>query len=183
MAFPDAPERLGVLLLAPAGRDAALAAATLAAAGLKAKTCASMGTVCAALQAEPAAVGALVLTEETLASTAESARLAGWLQGQEAWSDLPVVVLANGPQEGSTLTRLLEVLKPSGAVSVLERPLRRATLVTAVCAALRLRARQCTNWACSTIRDTALPRTTLKPVRGSKKPSTPAMQTLHPFSS
>lgn len=142
MASPNAPERLEVLILAPVGRDAPLAAAALAAAGLKAKTCPSMGAVCAALRAEAAAVGALLLTEETLASTAESARLVGWLQGQEAWSDLPVVVLANGVQGGSALMRLLEALKPSGAVSVLERPLRQATLVTAVRAALRLRARQ-----------------------------------------
>jgi signal transduction histidine kinase len=142
MALGHAPEGLKVLILAPLGRDARLAAETLAAAGLRAQTCGSMAGMCAAVRGERAAIGAVVLAAETLASGAECARLSGWLRDQEPWSDLPIVALGGGVGQGAALERLLEVLKPSGAVSVLERPMTRATLVTAVQAALRLRCRQ-----------------------------------------
>ena len=142
MTLGHAPEGLKVLILAPLGRDARLAAETLAAAGLRAQTCGSMAGLCVALRAEPAAIGTVVLAAETLASGAECARLSGWLQGQEPWSDLPIVALGGGVGQGAALERLLEVLEPSGAVSVLERPMGRVTLVTAVQAALRLRGRQ-----------------------------------------
>jgi len=142
MVLGPAPDRLKVLILAPLGRDAKLAAETLAAAGLQAQTCGSMTALCAALGADSAVIGAVVLAAETLASVTECARLSGWLQGQETWSDLPIVALGGGVGQGAALERLLEVLKPSGAVSVLERPMPRAALVTAVQAALRLRCRQ-----------------------------------------
>jgi PAS domain S-box-containing protein len=83
-------------------------------------------------------VGALVLAEEAIApQDVEPIRRV--LEAQEAWSDLPVVLLTKTDQPRSGSDPLYDAL---GNVSVLERAARPAALVRTVLSALRVRQRQ-----------------------------------------
>lgn len=81
----------------------------------------------------------LLLAEEGLAAGGDV--LAGWIEAQPEWSDLPVIVLsAGGAQRGSAARwRLFERL---GNVTILDRPLHARALQSAVRSALRARERQ-----------------------------------------
>jgi signal transduction histidine kinase len=70
----------------------------------------------------------------------QAAPLFGWLEGQPAWSDFPIVLLAGDRARRSA--RSLEVLERLGNVVVLERPLSSETLRRAVTSSLRARIRQ-----------------------------------------
>ncbi len=121
-----------VLVLAPLGRDSALLCATVEGAGHAVVACGDAST----LETQAGAgAGALVLTEEALDPDTVSV-VRKLLQAQSSWSDLPVVMLV-----GRRL-RDLPALVGDGAVTVLERPVRRATLLFAVRSALRARRRQ-----------------------------------------
>jgi signal transduction histidine kinase/CheY-like chemotaxis protein len=64
-----------------------------------------------------------------------------WIAGQPPWSDLPVVVIrsaASSTEPAAALDRLA----PLGNVTLLERPLRRPTLISVVRSAIRARRRQ-----------------------------------------
>jgi two-component sensor histidine kinase len=127
-----------VLVLAPFGRDAALAAAVLREAGLAAEACADLGALCRELKH---GAGLAVVAEEALA-TADPRRLSAWLAAQPPWSDFPFVLLtrrAGGPERNPAALRLMAVL---GNVSFVERPFHPATLAGAARAALRARRRQ-----------------------------------------
>ena len=58
------------------------------------------------------------------------------------WSDLPLIVTTSGGEATVGSRRRLNILGPLGNFSLLERPLRTVTLVSAVQAALRARRRQ-----------------------------------------
>ncbi len=130
--------RKRVLILAPTGRDAALACEALAGAGLSAEACADMGALCREVAAGAGA--ALIATE---ALTPESMLLLRATLGlQPPWSDLPVIILTSGGREPSGKGRLAQALDALGNTTLLERPLRVATLVHAAQAALGARRRQ-----------------------------------------
>ncbi|GJD48432.1 hypothetical protein OPKNFCMD_1151 [Methylobacterium crusticola] len=121
-----------VLVLAPSGRDAAVATAILSEAGIRSRTCASLP----GLVAELGAGSCAVITEEALLAVDRQA-LAAFIAGQEPWSDYPFVLLTlrgTPPDPG-----LMESL---GNVTLLERPFHPATLVTAARFAVRARRRQ-----------------------------------------
>ena len=82
-------------------------------------------------------IGAVVLAEEAL-GPAELHTLAALLPAQPPWSDLPVVLFSS--RSGHSVDKLLVAL--GGNVTALERPVRSATLITAVRTALRTRRRQ-----------------------------------------
>ena len=121
-----------VLIFAPAGRDAQVAAAILGEVGLRFKICASLDLLLAAL---PEA-GCAVVTEEALLSS-DRRNLAAWVAQQPPWSDFPFVLLTS--RAGSPDARLPEML---GNVTVPERPFHPAVLANAVKSAVRARARQ-----------------------------------------
>jgi PAS domain S-box-containing protein len=126
------------LVLAPLGRDAAVAVAILSEAGISAVACASLADLVAALDA---GAGFVVLTEEAVA-TADLHPLSSWLDDQEEWSDLPFVLLTSrggGLERNPAAGRHLEVL---GNVTFLERPFHPTTLVSLGRSALRGRLRQ-----------------------------------------
>src|SRR5689334_12279838 len=77
-----------VLVLAPAGRDAALVAGLLRDAGVTAEVCPDAAALVAAMKA---GAGAAVITEEAL-SNRNVDLIAGVLAEQPAWSDFPFVV-------------------------------------------------------------------------------------------
>src|SRR5262245_53953424 len=92
-----------VLVLAPIGRDAELAARTLATVGVAVERCTDIDDLCGKL-AEGG--GAAVLTEEALAPVT-TPRLVDELARQPAWSDFPLIVLARGGEESQTGLRIL----------------------------------------------------------------------------
>jgi signal transduction histidine kinase len=126
-----------VLLVAPTGRDAALAAAALGAEHVEVLPC---GDLAAAVHALDGGAGALLVAQEALAA-GEARLLAEWIARQEPWSDLPVVVFtsASSPVDPGIV---LQHLAPLGNVMLLERPLRRTTFVSVVRSAIRGRRRQ-----------------------------------------
>ena len=124
-----------VLVLAGKPRDSRLAVDFLTRAGVDARPCADPEALFAEMRLWD--LGAVVLAEEALGN-AELAALAALLPAQPPWSDLPVVLFSN--RSGHSVDKLLVAL--GGNVTALERPVRSATLITAVRTALRTRRRQ-----------------------------------------
>ena len=132
----DLEER--ILVLAPTGRDATLAEQTLCRAGLEAEVIRTPEELASAIDRGAAAV---LLAEEALSPRAVDV-LAGALERQPPWSDLPLVVFAGAMDRQASSARLEWMSSRLGNVTLVERPVRVATLVTAVRAALRARHRQ-----------------------------------------
>jgi signal transduction histidine kinase/ActR/RegA family two-component response regulator len=132
-ARSSAEER--VLVLAPTGRDALLACDLLTRAGLESLACADEAELCRGIE-EGAAVA--VLAEEALHPWTVHALL-GALGRQGPWSDLPLIVFTRGQSSSESV---LEALGPLGNATLLERPVRVSTLVSAVKAGMRARHRQ-----------------------------------------
>ena len=132
------PAEHRILVLAPIGRDGALACAVLREAGMAAAHCADGEDV---LRHAESGIGALVLTEDVV-GTADMMVLERLIRAQPAWSDLPVVVFASREPTSVAGRELMEQVQPLGNVTVLERPVHRATLISAVHSALRARERQ-----------------------------------------
>jgi signal transduction histidine kinase/CheY-like chemotaxis protein len=132
----DLEER--ILVLAPTGRDATLAEQTLCRAGLEAEVIRTPAELASAIDQGAAAV---LLAEEALSPLAVDV-LAGALERQAPWSDLPLVVFAGAMDRQASSARLEWMSSRLGNVTLVERPVRVATLVTAVRAALRARHRQ-----------------------------------------
>ena len=124
-----------VLFLAPTPRDGALTRKTLADAGIDCVCHQSLRALCADLEK---GASALLLAEECLAAQ-ERDTLVTWLSRQPPWSDLPVLVLAHKGADSTDIAQVMELL---GNVTVLERPMRIAALVSAVRTASRARERQ-----------------------------------------
>ena len=131
----DRPRDRRLLFLAPTGRDGATTHAMLSPTGVEVHVCKDFGAVLVELRA---GAGALLLPEEAVTSN-QVEDLTSYLQAQPTWSDLPILVLtrhgADSEQAGQAVQRL-------GNVTLLERPVRVATLVSAVQTALRARERQ-----------------------------------------
>jgi signal transduction histidine kinase len=124
-----------VLLLALTAKDAVTTQALLRDAAIDVEIGASFDALLHELGRGAAAVA---VAEEHLTDD-HSAQLGAALQRQPAWSDLPVLVLA---RQGANSAAVAEALRRFGNVTLLERPLRIATLVSAVRTAVRARARQ-----------------------------------------
>jgi PAS domain S-box-containing protein len=127
-----------VAVLAPTGRDGAVTERVLSAAGFTIRLCSDMTALCAAIEQ---GVGALIVAEEALAPEPR-ARLLASLDAQPAWSDVPSIVLTGEGELSSAIPRPLAAVAARGNVTLLERPVRVATLVTTLRSALRARQRQ-----------------------------------------
>ncbi|WAJ28257.1 PAS domain-containing sensor histidine kinase [Antarcticirhabdus aurantiaca] len=127
-----------VLILAPKGRDAELAAAILREAGLEADICGDLPGL--ENRIDDSACFAIV-TEETLRS-ADLRGLTARLTAQPAWSDFQFIVLTQrggGPERNPSAARLAEVLRN---VSFLERPFHPTSFISLARTAARGRQRQ-----------------------------------------
>lgn len=131
----EAARQQRVLIYAPFGRDAALAAGALHGAHLHSHCCLSLAEVARELQAGAAA---LLSVEEALPLDGITPLLE-YVQTQPTWSDLPVLVLT---KPGGNSPWVRQVRQRLGNLTLLERPLRAPTLVSAAQAALRARLRQ-----------------------------------------
>lgn len=126
-----------VLILAPRGRDASVAADLLARNGISAQVCADQGELVRLLEE---GAGAVLITEEALAG-APLLRLSEWVADQSAWSDMAFVVLANGSRTPRSIAAT-ERLSELGNVVLLERPLHAEAMLGAIRSSLKARARQ-----------------------------------------
>jgi signal transduction histidine kinase len=128
-----------VLILAPFGRDGLLLQQALAKGQIEAEVCASLGALS---QAMTEGVGALLIGDEALGPS-EIAQLRQILQEQPAWSDVSLLVMTSGGEANLASRRRLQLLEPLQAtLTLLERPLRAATLLSVMQTALRARRRQ-----------------------------------------
>ena len=126
-----------VCVLAPFGRDAALACDMLRNEGITAVACGTVEDLCASIDED---AGALLVAEEALRPEALQ-KMVDCLDRQPPWSDIAVIVLA-GEQFTASSERPLVVLGPLRNVTILERPVRRLILTRTVTIALRGRRRQ-----------------------------------------
>ncbi|WP_375393872.1 ATP-binding protein [uncultured Sphingomonas sp.] len=129
------PDR--VLILAPRGRDAMIAAELLGRNRVDSVVCDDQTALVAQLDA---GAGAVMLTEEAL-TVGDQDKLVAWVAAQPSWSDIPFVVLANGAKTPRSLVAS-ERLAGLGNVVLLERPLHSEAMMGAVRSALSARARQ-----------------------------------------
>jgi signal transduction histidine kinase/ActR/RegA family two-component response regulator len=123
-----------VLVFAPTGRDATLTCELLARAGFAARPTGDFDELCREVIA---GAGVAVLADEAL-SPATVNQLLDVLGSQGPWSDLPLIVFTRRDSADDVLA----TLEPLGNSTVLERPVRVNTLVSACQAALRARRRQ-----------------------------------------
>jgi signal transduction histidine kinase/ActR/RegA family two-component response regulator len=126
-----------VLVFAPVGRDGALTREFLGRAAIPSTVCASLDGVCAELSRE---AGAIILTEEALEASSFPLLTAA-INRQPAWSDVPVILFAGGPERSASF-RTLGVIESLRNVTVIERPIRVGAVISVVRAALRARVRQ-----------------------------------------
>jgi signal transduction histidine kinase len=126
-----------VLVHAPFGRDGWLIQEVLNKAGVEGWVCRTLPELRSNILE---GAGAVIIGDEALRANA-IVSLAEDLQNQPSWSDLPVLIMTSASEEMQGSLRL-NLLEPLGNVSLLERPLRRATLISSVRSALRARQRQ-----------------------------------------
>jgi signal transduction histidine kinase len=124
-----------VLILAPVGRDAELAQVVLLGAKIQAHIYPDAREMC---RAASCGAGALLVAEEAITAR-NLPELLSVLADQPPWADLPVLVLT---RQGANSATAVEALASLGNVTLLERPVRVAALVSAVRVALRGRERQ-----------------------------------------
>ncbi|HEV3032425.1 MAG TPA: hybrid sensor histidine kinase/response regulator [Polyangia bacterium] len=127
-----------VLVLTPAGRDAALAARALEQAGIQVVVCEDGETLTTRVAA---GAGAALVAEDAL-SPEIVAELVDILGAQPPWSDFPFLIFTERAATARENQRALETFGGLGNVTALERPLHMLTMISAVRAALRARARQ-----------------------------------------
>jgi signal transduction histidine kinase/CheY-like chemotaxis protein len=123
-----------LLMLAPIGKDAALIGAALAGEAVSSVACRDLAELVGEAELGAAAI---VVAEEAV--TERDRELAALVKRQPPWSDLPVLVLARTGVDSPIAARTVQML---GNVTLLERPVRVAALVSAVRSALRARERQ-----------------------------------------
>jgi signal transduction histidine kinase/CheY-like chemotaxis protein len=127
-----------VLILAPTGRDAALTDGILEQAGLRSEVCRDIVELSDKLEV---GAGAALVAEEALAPSG-IVPLVQALARQPPWSDFPLVVLTAGRESDPGRLTTVKMLEPLGNVTLLERPVRMVTLLSALRSALRARRRQ-----------------------------------------
>jgi signal transduction histidine kinase/ActR/RegA family two-component response regulator len=126
-----------VLIVAPIGRDAELMCTHLQAAGIPCDVQPDIDRLCNAVND---GAGALLLTEEAL-TPAATPRLARVLDSQAAWSDVPLIILTGEPPLEAQ-NRSFATLGRRTNVTLVDRPVRIKSLVSAAQSALRARQRQ-----------------------------------------
>ena len=121
-----------VLVLAPVGRDAQIAASILQNYHIGSRICARLDEVVPLLNESQC----LVIAEEALLSSDRN-EFAAWFENQPTWSDFPIVLLT---MRGTEVDKRLAFL--DRYLIVLERPFLASSLANSVRSALRARARQ-----------------------------------------
>jgi signal transduction histidine kinase len=129
------PRDLRFLLMAPTNRDGDITSDLLNGAGIETQVFSSLEALVHALNEGAAAV---LIAEEHLSGVLK-VPLANWLTRQPPWSDLPILILT---RPGADSPESAEAWRTLGNVTLLERPTRVTTLLSAAQTAIRARARQ-----------------------------------------
>ncbi len=124
-----------VLVCTPYGKDASLTASLLSQAGMCCTVCDGM----AAVWEELARGAGMLLTVEEVMMPDVVTALQAWLGRQSAWSDLPILVLT---RMGGRSAWAVDAYERLGNLTLIERPVRPQSLVSAARSALRARQRQ-----------------------------------------
>ena len=128
-----------VLICAPTGRDAPLLVRYLLRDGVQSLAHASLETLADSLNEHALAI---IIAEESLRPRGVE-RLFESLKNQPTWSDITVILLTQGSETDSQISSgLVHLFGVYGNVSMLERPIRVPTLISAVRSAMRARNRQ-----------------------------------------
>jgi signal transduction histidine kinase len=127
-----------VLVMAPIGADAANIQNVLLRAGLVPRICRNDADLRAGVQSE---FGAILITEEALTPELHGI-LTGLFDAQPPWSDIPIVLIVSVglPNHGPAAAARLGGVRRT--VTLLERPLRSATLLATLHTVLAARHRQ-----------------------------------------
>lgn len=128
-----------ILVLTPVEGDADAVRHVLRQEGLAATSCENVASLIRFLG--PGA-GVIIIAEEALGASADARLLCDALTTQPEWSDIPILLLASRGTEAQGASNLARGLHPVANVTILERPLARATLLNAVRVAMRARNRQ-----------------------------------------
>lgn len=126
-----------ILIVAPIGRDAELMCAQLKAAGLSCASCADVHQLCNDL-ADGA--GAIILTEEALTHDG-AAELMRALSSQPPWSEIPLIILTAAISFEPKVHTFDGLVRRTN-VTLIDRPVRIKSLISAAHTALRARQRQ-----------------------------------------
>lgn len=128
-------DSLRVAILAPTGKDSALTAAVLQEAAIDSIVCSDVACVEDAIRHE---AGCLLIAEEAIGASGHQ-RISEAIASQPTWSDLPVLLLTRYGADSSTVNAAIQAF---GNVTLLERPVRPATLLSVIRGALKARERQ-----------------------------------------
>ena len=135
----DPLSRIVVAILTPTGRDGIVASHILARFGIQSRVCSNMEEICRLISED--AIGVILVAEEALV-TSERLQLFDSLNQQPSWSDIPIILLTGEGELSTSLPRALSGVTEKGNVTLLERPVRVATLTTLIKSAQRARLRQ-----------------------------------------
>jgi signal transduction histidine kinase len=127
-----------ILVLAPTGRDASLTAAMLTKVGVCSLVCPNLDVLCDEIRK---GAGGAALAQEALTIDYVD-RLADQLRQEPSWSDFPILILTGRGLESKEHLLTDGLLGQLGNVTLLERPMRLQTMLSAVRSALRSRRRQ-----------------------------------------
>src|SRR3954452_9564276 len=127
-----------VLVFAPFGKDAVLIERVLAQSAVTTRAMATLQELAREICEH---AGAAIVAEEVLQDGAINT-LAQRISGQPPWSDFPVIVLTGSGMTTASTESAVRSRAPLGNVTLLERPLRPVTLISAVRSALLARTRQ-----------------------------------------
>lgn len=131
--------KLEAILLCPTGQDSFLIASVLSKQAIDSTAVRSISELCK-LSYDQA--GVVLIAEEAITPQGME-ELNKYLSLQEAWSDIPIILLTSAGAKNKQLKiKHLEVFIASGNVTLLERPLLPLTLLSATQVALRSRRRQ-----------------------------------------
>ena len=109
------------VILAPTGRDAAVAEALIKEAGFFATICADL----AALVSEIAAGAGMAVIADEAIKNVDLRALVSWLNEQPSWSDFPIVLLTHqggGPERNPDAARLGQLLGNVTFISIRPAP-------------------------------------------------------------
>ncbi len=127
-----------VLIFAPTGQDAHLLSDVLGKDHIVCEVFHDLPNLCVRMSKD---FGAVLLAEEAL-DIKSLPLFRKQLESQEPWSDAPIVIMTTGGETTLASLRIAKEFSPAGNVTLLERPFRPITLVSAVQVALRSRKRQ-----------------------------------------
>ena len=126
-----------VLIVAPRGRDGALVERLLEAEGIPSAVCRDLAGLVIEMRS---GAGAVLLTEEALDSSV--VELEEVLAKQLPWSSVPVLLFPAGASMPEAVSPRVRRLNDLAALTLLDRPIRKLSLISAVRAALRARRQQ-----------------------------------------